>query len=103
VIIFVEKKIENKYVFIKLDEEGVTICFSNNLDKFKKFNHYGFSPDLKDLETLKREGVVGWTGNDTWYYIMQQDTWRYMNLDLKIDVVKSVMQELTKTVKVTRL
>jgi hypothetical protein len=99
---FIEKKIKNKYVFIKLGEEGVTICFANNLEWFKKFNHYGFNPDLKDIETLKKDGVVGWTGNDTWYYIMQHDTWRYMNLDLRVDVAKS-MQELTKTIKVNRL
>jgi uncharacterized protein YneR len=99
---FIEEKIKNKYVFIKLGEEGVTICFANNLDNFKNFNHYGFVPELKDLEVLKKEGVVGWTGNDVWYYIMQHDTWKYMNLDLRVDVAKS-MQELTKTIKVNRL
>jgi hypothetical protein len=86
----------NKYVFIKLGEEGIAITLSDNLDKFKDFNHYGIIPSLKDLETLKRDGVVGWTGNDTWYYIMQHDTWRYMNLDLRIDVIKSAIQEMTK-------
>jgi hypothetical protein len=99
-IILVENKIKNKYVFIRLGENGVTILFSDDLNEFKKFNHYGFIPDLEDLEKLRKDGVVGWTGNDTWYYIMQHDTWRYMNLDLKIDVIKSTMQELTKRIKV---
>jgi hypothetical protein len=100
---FIEKQAENKYVFIKIGESGITIGFYSDLNEFRNFNHYGFLPELKDLETLKRDGVVGWKGNDTWYYIMQHDTWRYMNLDLRIDVVKSTIQELTKTIKVNRL
>jgi hypothetical protein len=94
---------KDKYVFIKLGEEGVTISLSDNLDEFSNFNHYGFKPTLEDLETLKKDGVVGWTGNDTWYYIMQHGAWRYMNLDLRIDVFKSIIKELNKTIKVNRL
>jgi hypothetical protein len=101
--ILVEKNIKNKYVFIKLDESGITISLSSDINEFKRFNHYGFIPGLTDLETLERDGVVGWTGNDTWYYIMQHDAWQYMDLDFRVDVVKSVIQELSKTIKINRL
>jgi len=69
------------YAFLRLDEEGVKIKLSNYLDDFKSFCHYGFFPDEESLQMLKETGVVGWNGNDTWYYIMQHDTWGYMNLN----------------------
>jgi hypothetical protein len=55
--ILVEKNIKNKYVFIKLDENGITISLSSDINEFKRFNHYGFIPSPTDLETLKRDGL----------------------------------------------
>jgi hypothetical protein len=72
---------------------------SDNLEDFKCFNHYGFIPELKDIEVLEKKGVVGWMGNDTWYYIMQHDTWRYMNMDLQIETGRTTIEKLTESVK----
>jgi hypothetical protein len=99
-IIFREMLKNPRYVFLQVGELGIKIELSDDLEEFKYFNHYGFIPELKDMEILKRKGVVGWTGNDTWYYIMQHDTWRYMNLDLRIEVGKAVIEKLAESVKI---
>jgi hypothetical protein len=101
-IIFKETLKNPRYVFLRVGESGVKIELSDNLDDFRSFNHYGFIPELKDIEILKKKGVVGWTGNDTWYYIMQHDTWRYMNLDLRIEVGKAVIEKLAESVKINK-
>jgi hypothetical protein len=90
-----KKNIENisKYAFVRIDEEGVKITLSDCLNEFKTFNHYGFNPGAKDLDDLKRHGVIGWTGNDVWYYIMQHDTWRYMNFDLRIKTGRAIIKK----------
>jgi hypothetical protein len=84
---------ENKYVFLRVGEDGLTIKFSDDINDFKTWNHYGFIPEPEHLEKLEKEGIVGWIGNDTWYYIMQHDTWRYMNLDLHAKIDKSVIEK----------
>jgi hypothetical protein len=84
---------ENKYVFLKLDENGLTIKFSDDINEFKIWNHYGFEPEPEHLAILEKEGLVSWTGNDTWYYILQHDTWRYMNLDLRAEIDRSVIEK----------
>lgn len=99
-IIFRETLKNPRYVFLRVDESGIKIELSDNLEKFKYFNHYGFIPESKDIEILRKKGVVGWTGNDTWYYIMQHDTWRYMNLYLRIEVGKAVIEKLAESVKI---
>jgi hypothetical protein len=79
-----------KYAFIRIDEKGVKVRMADSLIEFRDFNHYGITPEPKDIEALERYGVAGWTGCDTWYYIMQHDTWRYMNASLRIDAGKAV-------------
>jgi len=74
------------YVFIKLDEDGITIEMTNNLDDFRKFNHYGFIPHEEHLIELKEKGITMWRGNDTWYSILQHNSWCYMNLELDIKI-----------------
>ena len=75
------------YAFIKLDEDGVKIQLSNDLEEFKQFCHYGFSPSKEALEMLEATGVIGWNGNDTWYYIMQHETWRGLGYNINIHVI----------------
>jgi hypothetical protein len=101
-IIFREKLNNPRYAFLQVGESGVKIELSNDLEEFKYFNHYGFIPESKDIEILKRKGVVGWTGNDTWYYIMQHDTWKYMNLDLRIEVGKAVIEKFAESVRINK-
>jgi hypothetical protein len=84
---------ENKYVFLRVDENGLGIKFSDDIDDFKTWNHYGFIPKPEHLEKLTREGIAGWTGNDTWYYIMRNSAWRYMNLDLCTEIDKSNIEK----------
>jgi hypothetical protein len=88
-----ESKKENKYVFLGLGENGLTLKFSDDINSFEIWNHYGFIPQPEHFEKLEKDGVVGWTGNDTWYYIMQHDTWRYMNLDLSAKIDKSIVEK----------
>jgi hypothetical protein len=57
-IIFREMLKNHRYVFLQVSESGIKIELSDNLEEFKYFNHYGFILELKDVEILKRKGVV---------------------------------------------
>jgi hypothetical protein len=83
---FTEKLKKEKFAFLRVDELGIDAKISDDINEFKEFNHYGFVPNKKNFEELKRDGVTGWTGNDVWYYIIQHDTWSYMNFDLDIKI-----------------
>jgi hypothetical protein len=94
--VYDETEKQNKYVFLRVDENGLAIKFSDDINDFKTWNHYGFIPEPEHLEKLTREGIAAWTGNDTWYYIMQHDAWRYMNLDLRTEIDKlNIVKSLT--------
>jgi hypothetical protein len=84
---------EGKYAFLKADETGVEIALSDNLDEFKDFNHYGFFPGSRDIEKLEKEGIISWTGNDVWYYILQHGAWKYMDAELQAKIRQAVMSK----------
>jgi hypothetical protein len=90
------------YAFLQVGESGVKIELSDNLEEFKYFNHYGFTPKLNDMKILKRKGVVGWTRNDTWYYIMQHDTWSYMNNGLRMEVGNAGIENVAESAKTSK-
>jgi hypothetical protein len=91
-----EETKKKKYAFLRVDEDGIGIRLSDNLDDFKKFNHYGFEPEQEHIDDMKEEGIASWTGNDTWYYIIQHNSWDYMDLNPKIIVEKSKLEESEK-------
>jgi len=81
---------EPVYAFLKLDGSGVKIVLSGSLDEFRTFCHYGFFPDERDLETLEETGVIGWTVNDDWYYVMKHGSWDSRDRDLDIQSLTNI-------------
>ena len=71
---------EDKYLFIRMDEEGVVTQLTADLDDFKSFCHYsdlsGWSDHKKLIKKcLQKTCQYEFTGNDVWYYILIHPTW----------------------------
>lgn len=82
-------KKQDKFLFMSTDDSKVRVTLSNDIKEFKYFCHYGIHPTPEDFKKLKKEGIIIFNGNDTWYYIIQHNAWTYMNLDLKLMISKT--------------
>lgn len=82
-----------KYLFIRMDEDGVVTQLTADLNDFRSFCHYsGLSEWTEHAELIKKclqkTCQYAFTGNDVWYYILIHPTWD--------DITSS---ELTITIK----
>lgn len=84
---------KDKYLFIRMGEEGVVTQLTADLDDFKLFCHYCSLSDWSAHKKLIKKFLqktcqYAFTGNDVWYYILLHPTWE--------DIPSS---ELTITIK----
>lgn len=71
---------KDKYLFIRMDEEGVLTKLTADLDDFKLFCHYSALSDWSEHKKLIKKCLqktcqYAFTGNDVWYYILNHPTW----------------------------
>jgi hypothetical protein len=68
------------YLFMRLNEDHVSVKISKDLDEFRDFCHYAGLSDWDEhkqviLQNIAEHSIYVFTGNDTWYYVAQHDMW----------------------------
>ena len=71
---------KDKYLFIRMFEDGATTKLTDNLDDFKEFCHYSSLSSWDEHKKLIKKCLqktcqYEFTGNDVWYYILSHPVW----------------------------
>jgi hypothetical protein len=78
--------VKRKYLFLRLDSEGATTKFSDDLDEFYDFCHYSSLSDWTEHKKIIRkcfreDGKYEFVGNSISYYIFTDVEWDYSKLN----------------------